>query len=223
MKRLEGKRVVITQARDFMGPALIRQFEHEGAIVISDDMDLRRGGSGEAAIRAAGHVDILIANLMLRNRRNPVTSIDDDEWLEVFDAMVRPLHELVRAVLPQMISRRRGKIVVMGSANGLRGSSPRSAYSAARGAQLAYVRSVGVEVASHGVNVNAVAQNWVENPTSYSAEVQAAPNFADRLKEVPAGRLAKGWESAALAVYLSSQESDFLFGQVFPFSGGWIV
>jgi 2-keto-3-deoxy-L-fuconate dehydrogenase len=223
MKRLEGKRVVITQARDFMGPALVRQFEYEGAIVIADDQDLRREGSTEAVIRAAGQVDILVANLMLRNRRNPVAAIDDDEWLEVFDVMVRPLHELVRAVLPQMISRRRGKIVVMGSANGLRGSSPRSAYSAARGAQLAYVRSVGVEVASHGINVNAIAQNWVENPTSYSAEVQASPDFSDRLKEVPAGRLAKGWESAALAVYLSSQESEFFFGQVFPFSGGWIV
>ena len=141
MKRLEGKRVVITQARDFMGPALVRQFEHEGAIVFADDRDLRREGSSETAIWAAGHVDILVANSMLRNRRKPVTAIDDDEWLEVFDAMVRPLHELVRAVLPQMISRGGGKIVVMGSANGLRGSCPRSAYSAARGAQLAYVRS----------------------------------------------------------------------------------
>lgn len=223
MGKLQSKHVVITQPQDFMGPALASQFQQEGAEVTCLDSDFRSHGSARDAINSAGHVDVLVANLMQRNRRNPVTAIDDEEWVEVFDVMVRPLHELVRAVLPQMISRCRGKIVVMGSANGLRGSCPRSAYSAARGAQLAYVRSVGVEVASHGVNVNAVAQNWVENPTSYSAEVQAAPDFADRLKEVPAGRLAKGWESAALAVYLSSHESDFFFGQVFPFSGGWIV
>ena len=135
--------------------------------------------------------------------------------------MVNPLHRLVRAVLPQMLERRSGKIVVMGSANGLRGTSVRAAYSAARGAQLAYVRNAGIEVAPCGVNMNAIAQNWVSNPTSYPPEVMADESFRDRLKDVPAGRVAEGWESAALALYLCSSESDFICGQVFAFSGGW--
>jgi 2-keto-3-deoxy-L-fuconate dehydrogenase len=86
----------------------------------------------------------------------------------------------VRAVLPQMIGRRRGRIVVMGSAAALRGQRRTSTYSAARGAQLAYVQAVGVEVAQHQVQVNAIAQNFVENPTYFPPEVQANPKFQER-------------------------------------------
>jgi 2-keto-3-deoxy-L-fuconate dehydrogenase len=221
--RLSGRRVIVTDAGIFMGPDLCTLFAGEGADIITNARDLRETDAAEELIAAAGRVDVLVANLMLRNRRNAVPDTSDEEWAEMFDVMVHPLHRLVRAVLPQMIERRSGKIVVMGSANGLRGSSPRAAYSAARGAQLAYVKNVGIEAAPHGVNVNAIAQNWVENPASYSAAVQAEPGFAERLKEVPAGRLARGRESAALALYLSSSESDFFHGQIFPFSGGWIV
>lgn len=219
--RLRGKRIVVTQARDFMGPAATELFTSEGAEVIADEGDLRMPAAAADLIAKAGQVDVLIANLMWRNRRNYVYAIDDDEWSENFESMVHPLHRLVRAVLPQMLQRRSGKIVVMGSANGLRGTSIRAGYSAARGAQLAYVKSVGIEVAGHGINVNAIAQNWVTNPTSFTPEIMAAPDFKDRLKEVPLGRLAHGWESAALALYLSTSESDFFFGQTFPFSGGW--
>ena len=68
-----------------------------------------------------------------------------------------------------------GRIVVMGSAAALRGQKRTSTYSAARGAQLAYVHAVGVEVAPHHVQVNAIAQNFVDNPTYFPPEVQANP------------------------------------------------
>jgi 2-keto-3-deoxy-L-fuconate dehydrogenase len=217
---LSGKRVVITQAKDFMGPALIERFGAHGADVVHDERDLREKGEAERLIAEAGHVDVLVANLMLRNPRTSVVETTDELWSAQFAAMVDPLHRLVRAVLPQMIARRSGKIVVMGSANGLRGSAPRAAYSAARGAQLAYVKSVGIEAAPHNVQINAIAQNYVSNPTSYSERETGTPEFALRLKDVPAGRLAMGWESAALAVFLAGPGSDFFVGQVFPFSGG---
>jgi 2-keto-3-deoxy-L-fuconate dehydrogenase len=82
----------------------------------------------------------------------------------LLDRQVRPLHRLTRAVLPQMLARRKGKIVVVGSAMGLRGQPRRAVYSAARGAQHGYERSVGAEVAAFGVNVIATAQNFVESP-----------------------------------------------------------
>ena len=221
MNRLSDKRAVITQAGDFMGPAVCELFSQEGAIVTADRSDLSRPEAADKLIDRAGHIDILIINLMERNRRHAVTAIDNSEWETMFDVMVHPMHRLVRAVLPQMLQRRSGKIVVMGSANALRGTSVRAAYSAARGAQLAYVRNVGTEVAAEGVNINAIAQNWVSNPTSYGPEVINAADFAERLKLVPAGRVASGWESAALALYLASPESGFICGQTFAFSGGW--
>lgn len=221
MQRLANRHVVVTQAGDFMGPAVRELFTAEGALVTADKSDLTRPDAAKDLITRAGHIDVLVVNLMERNRRHPVTETTDEEWETMFNIMVHPLHRLVRAVLPQMLERRSGKIVVMGSANALRGTPVRAAYSAARGAQLAYLRNAGIEVAPHGVNINAIAQNWVSNPTSYPPDVVAAESFKDCLKDVPVGRVAKGWESAALALYLCSSESDFICGQVFAFSGGW--
>ena len=155
--------------------------------------DLTEPGACAALVHSCGEIDILVANLMEPNRRHAITDTGDDEWHAAFDAMVHPLHRLVRAVLPQMIARRSGKIVVMGSANGMRGTTPRAAYSAARGAQLSYVRSVGIEVAGHGINVNAIAQNYISNPTSYPAEKVQSPAFAATLAQIPAGRIGAGW------------------------------
>ena len=218
-----GKRVVVTQARDFMGPAITEAFAKEGATVIADERDLRSAEAAGELVAEAGRVDVLIANLMLRNPRTSISQTTDALWSAQFDAMVHPLHRLVRAVLPQMTERRSGKIVVIGSANALRGTAPRAAYSAARGAQLAYVRSAGFEAAPQNVQITAIAQNFVSNPTSYPEHEIAAPGFAERLSEVPIGRVAQGWESAALALFLAGAGSDFFVGQVFPFSGGWVT
>ena len=206
-----------------MGPAMCGLFSAEGAHVIADHGHMQEPAAAKVLIANSGEIDILVANLMSRNRRHPVQAIADDEWQDMFDVMVHPLHRLIRAVLPQMIIRRSGKIIVVGSANAIRGTTVRSAYSAARGAQLAYVRAVGIEVARHNININAIAQNFVSNPTSYTAEILASAEFAERLKDVPIGRPALGWESAALALFLSTADSNFVHGQVFPFSGGWIT
>jgi 2-keto-3-deoxy-L-fuconate dehydrogenase len=223
MKRLEGKRTVITQIDAFMGKDLAELFEKEGATVIADKRDLRVAGAAEALINDAGHVDVLVANLAAEQPRTPVLATDDDTFHAMYEAMVFPLHRLVRAVLPQMIERRRGKIVVMGSASGLKGLPNYSAYGSARGAQLAYVQDVGTEVAPHNVQVNAIAQTFVENPTYFPPSYQATAEFKERIKGAPLGRLAHGWESAALALFLAGDESDFFVGQTFPFSGGWVT
>jgi 2-keto-3-deoxy-L-fuconate dehydrogenase len=99
-----------------------------------------------------------------------------------------------------------------------------SSYSAARGAQLAYVQAIGVELAAMNIQVNAIAQNFVDNPTYFPPEVQANPRFIERMKrEVPLGRLVKAEEDAEFAAYLCSRHADCFVGQVFPVSGGWAV
>ena len=221
--RLQGKRAVITQVSAFMGPDLLTTFRREGAEVIADDRDLIAPGAAEALIAEAGHVDILVANLAAIRPDRSVLETDDATFRAMYEAMVFPLHRLVRAVLPQMIERRRGKIDVIGSASALRGMPNYTAYGSARGAQLAYVQDVGVEVAPHNVQVNAIAQTHVNNPTYFPESFQATETFKERMRATPIGRLAHGWESAALALFLAGGESDFFVGQVFPFSGGWVI
>lgn len=222
--RLQGRRVVITQADDYMGPATAELFAREGAEVIADSRDLTEPGACEALIAEAGQVDVLIANLAAPNfSGRTVAEVDDADWATAFDMMVHPLHRLARAVLPQMRQRRRGKIVVYGSAVALKGMKTLCAYSAARAAQVGYVQSVGVEVAPDNVQVNLIAQNYVENPVYYPESLRANERFQASLqRQVPLGRLASADEDARFALFLASEESDFFVGQAIPFSGGWV-
>jgi NAD(P)-dependent dehydrogenase (short-subunit alcohol dehydrogenase family) len=221
--RLQGKRIVVTDAGEFMGPDIVALFREEGGEVIADVRDLRQPGACEALIVEAGHVDVLIMNLAGASSGNAVGEVEDAELDLLLDRQVRPLHRLTRAVLPQMLARRKGKIVVVGSATGLRGQPRRAAYSAARAAQHGYVRSVGAEVAAFGVNVIATGQTFVENPTYFPPSYQATDDFKQRMQGVPAGRLSTGREAAMFLLALAGPESDWIFGQVFPYAGGWVT
>ncbi|MEY4207499.1 MAG: hypothetical protein RLZZ20_651 [Pseudomonadota bacterium] len=220
---LNGKRVLLTQANHFMGPALREVFSELGAEVIADESALDHPERPDALIKEAGRVDVLLANLGIPAPSTPAADVADDEWRSAFAHMVDPLQRLVRAVIPQMSARGSGKIILIGSASALRGIRRASTYSAARGAQLAYIQSVGVELAAKNVQVNAIAQNYVDNPTYFPAEVQSNPVFQEKLKrEVPLGRLVSAREDALFAAYLASSAADCFVGQVFPVCGGWV-
>jgi NAD(P)-dependent dehydrogenase (short-subunit alcohol dehydrogenase family) len=221
--RLDGKRVLLTQSREFMGPALTEVFRDMGADVVADPRALDQDPTLPAVlVREAGRVDVLLIHLALPAPSTPATDISDSEWRTVFAHLVDPVPRLVSAVLPQMVERRAGRILLMGSAAALRGQKRTGTYSAARGAQIAYVQSVALELAPHGIQMNAIAQNFVANPTYYGAEVQANPRFQERLKrEVPLGRLVSAEEDARFAAYLCSDAAACFVGQVFPVTGGW--
>jgi 2-keto-3-deoxy-L-fuconate dehydrogenase len=220
---LKGKRVLVTHADAFMGPVLCEVFAAHGAIVDASTDSLLDPEAPAAVVLASGDIDVLVANLAIPAPSTAATDTSEEEWRRTFAALVDPLPRLFRAVLPSMIRRRSGKILVMGSASALRGMKRASTYSAARGAQLAYVQAVGVEVAVHNVQVNAIAQNFVDNPTYFPPDVQADPRFQQRLKrEVPLGRLVGAREDAEFAAYLCSDRADCFVGQVFPVCGGWV-
>lgn len=221
---LTGKRILITQASEFMGPAMCEVFAEQGADVVRSSADLADKAAAARVVAEAGRIDVLVANLAMTAPATAAGDVTDEEWRSVFAALVDPLPRLVRAATPVMIARRSGKVLVVGSASALRGMKRTSTYSAARGAQLAYVQAVGVELAPHNVQVNAIAQNFVDNPTYFPPDVQANPRFRERLaREVPLGRLVSAREDALFAAYLCSDAADCFVGQVFPVCGGWVT
>ena len=223
-KRLDGKRVLITQANDYMGPAISELLSEHGAEVIADTRDLTQAGAVESLIESVGDIDVLVANLAASAHLGlSVTETDDATWAKAFDVMVHPLHRLFRSVLPQMYQRGDGKIVVIGSATGLKALEGVVAYGAARHAQVGYVRAAGIEAARHNVQINLIAQNFVENPAYFPPEFTETDAFKQLLAtHVPLGRLATAQEDALFALFLASDESDFFVGQAIPFSGGWV-
>jgi len=205
-----------------MGPAFCEVFAEQGAEVVKSNEPLAAPGAAEHAVTSAGPIDVLVANLSILAPSTPAPDVEEDEWSSVFAALVSPLPRLTKAVVPQFLGRGSGKILVIGSASALRGMKRASTYSAARGAQLAYVQAVGVELAPKNIQVNAIAQNFVDNPTYFPPEVQASPRFQERLaREVPLGRLVAAREDALFAAYLCSDAANCFVGQVFPLSGGW--
>lgn len=223
MNDLHRKRILVTQANDFMGPVLCEILEKHGATVIASTDSLAPEAAAKRVVEHAGDIDVLLANLAFPAPSTAAIDATEHEWRDTFAALVDPLPRLCRAVLPAMIDRGNGKILLMGSASALRGIKRASSYSAARGAQLAYIQALGVELAGKNIQVNAIAQNFVENPTYFPPEVQANPRFQERLKrEVPLGRLVSAREDAEFAAFLCSDIANHFVGQIFPVCGGWV-
>lgn len=221
--RLADSRILITSASTYMGPAITELFTAEGANVIADEGDLIGANEPAELVAKAGDIDVLVANLDVPASNAKVVAIEDDDWLLGFEAMVHPLMRLVRATAPGMIERGGGSIVAITSSSPLRRMSPQAVpYVTARAAQNAFVRSAGHQLAKQGVRLNAVAQNFVANDVYYPPEVLANEKFQARVaSEVPAARIGEPNESAELALFLASEASSFIFGQIISQDGGW--
>lgn len=221
--RLSGTRVLVTSCDTYMGPPIVELFRGEGADVIADAGALIGPSEPDELIRRVGDIDVLVANLDLPAYGARVRDIDDAQWLAGFDAMVHPLMRLVRAAAPGMIDRGGGSIVALTSSSPLRRMRPHTiSYVTARAAQNAFVRSAGHELAAGNVRLNAIAQNFVQNDTYYPPSIMDNEKFRERLRtEVPAQRLGEPRETAELALFLASESSSFMFGQVISNDGGW--
>jgi NAD(P)-dependent dehydrogenase (short-subunit alcohol dehydrogenase family) len=250
--KLTGKVALITNVSHFMGPAITEEFCREGASVALHDRDqaarkplvaiaeglgrdvlalggdLGRSEEAERAVQAVvarfGRLDILVNNNAHPPSSSPVEQITDEAWREMQTRLLDEPFFCLRAALRVMRPAGRGKIINMSSAAAFPGLPNYAAYTAARAGVNGLTKAVGREVAGAGIQVNAIAQNYVENPTYFPPALTADPvKLARMVKHVPAGRLARSEESARLAVYLASEDADFFIGQVIPFAGGWVT
>ncbi len=207
-----------------MGPAITKLFTDEGADVTALEGIVPFGNKFPEHIKGHDGIDILIANLAHHPCNGPLSEISNSNWQALFDTMVHPLMCLIRHYAPLMAEDGAGKIIAITSAAPLKGIAGSSAYCAARGAQNAFVRAAGLEYAPKNVQINAIAQNYVSNPVYYPDELVASEKFQKHLvRNVPAGRIAREEEQAELSLFLASNNSDFIVGQVIPFSGGWVT
>ena len=170
---------------------------------------------------ALGPVDVLVNNagIILEKKSIEVT---DDEWDRVLGTNLTAMFRLARAVAPGMIERGRGKIINIGSMYGKIGVARYAAYCASKGAVEALTRSLAVEWARHGIQVNCLAPGYVN--TDISREAMADDRTrALFLSKVPARRIGEPEEVGPLAVYLASAASDFLTGQTVYLDGGQTI
>ena len=251
MGRLDGKVCLITGAGSGIGQASAKLFAAEGAHVIVADVDDKGARATVAAIKKAGgqawaeHVDVTsetesvgCANRVARRHRRidvlfnnaGISGVGDivETEPELFDRVmrvnVRGVYLMARAVVPHMIEQRSGSIINMSSCIAEIGLARRVSYAASKGAVLAMTKSMQVDVAQHGIRVNALLPGTILTPfvERYLKESYRDPEegLASIRKRQLTSELGRPEDVASAALYLASDESRFVMASGLVVDGG---
>jgi NAD(P)-dependent dehydrogenase (short-subunit alcohol dehydrogenase family) len=234
--------VVVTNATSYVGPASVDRLLRDGARVIAQlrgSTDAREAyleaHPGVIVTDADDPSEIIAAALDACGRLDAVVSNDDapairagieDAALADFrqgleDMMVRPF-ALAQSAARVMKAQGGGRIVMITSAAPLRGLTNYSMYAAARGGANALMLSLARELAPHHIIVNAIAPNYVANPTYFPAALLDDPVARAKIeRNIPLGRLGTPEEVGALVSFFAIGDCGFVTGHVVPIAGGW--
>jgi 2-keto-3-deoxy-L-fuconate dehydrogenase len=239
-QRLAGKTALVTAAAQGIGRATAELFAAHGADVLATDvntaalaqlqqcrtakLDVLLPEEITRVVAGAGEIDILF-NCAGFVANGSLLDCTVDQWALSFDLNVTSMFHLIRAVLPQMLKRRRGSIINMSSvASSIKGVVNRCAYSATKGAVIGLTKSIAADFVTSGVRCNAICPGTVDTPSLHQ-RLAASGDYDASLRTFiarqPMGRLGRPAEIAALALYLASDESQFTTGQCHIVDGGW--
>jgi 2-keto-3-deoxy-L-fuconate dehydrogenase len=239
-QRLAGKTALVTAAAQGIGRATAELFAAHGADVLATDtntdalVQLQRCRTAKLdvllpdeivrVVESAGTIDILF-NCAGFVANGSVLDCTDEQWALSLSLNVTSMFRLVRAVLPQMLARRRGSIINMSSvASSIKGVPNRCAYGATKAAVIGLTKSIAADFVTNGVRCNAICPGTVETPSLHQRLEATGDYDANRrafIDRQPMGRLGRPAEIAALALYLASDESEFTTGQCHVIDGGW--
>ena len=165
----------------------------------------------QGAIDAMGHVDVLINNAGLGGAA-PVVEMTDEQWHKVLDVTLTSVFRMTRAMLPHMYARQTGAIVNNASVLGWRAQKLQAHYAAAKAGGMAFTRCSALEAAEQGVRINAVSPSLAMHA---SLSKVTPPGLLEELTEKEAfGRYAEPWEVANVMLFLASDLSSYMAGEV---------
>ncbi len=166
-----------------------------------------------------GKIDILVCNAAVNPFYGSMMDIPDAAFEKVLDVNIMSNHWLAQMVLPEMIERKDGVIIVVSSVGGLRGSADLGTYAISKAADLQLVRNLAVEHGPSNVRVNAISPGLVR--TDFARALWENPDILKRATSAdPLRRIGEPWEIAGIAVYLASKAGSFTTGQNFVVDGG---
>jgi 3-hydroxybutyrate dehydrogenase len=253
MAGIEGKVAIVTGAASGIGLAVARDFAKQGIRVTLSDIDIERGQAAAAelpgarfqaadmtksadierlvadTIAAEGQVDILVNNAGIQYVA-PITEFPEAKWRQIIDLMLTAPFLLTKAVLPEMYTRKWGRIINIASVHALRASAFKSAYVSAKHGLLGLTRVTALEGAEHGVTCNAICPSYVRTPLvekqiADQARVHGIPEseVVEKIMvaEAPIHRLLEPEEVAQLVTYLCTDAASGITGSAQSIDCGW--
>jgi 2-dehydro-3-deoxy-L-rhamnonate dehydrogenase (NAD+) len=219
-----GRTALVTGGASGIGQACAKFLAEEGLTVLTADInpgaDLRLDVTDSAQVAEAAEehqVDVLVNSAGIIGPNKAFTDIEDAEWATTFAVNVTGTFYMCRAFIPAMVAKGWGRVVNIASIAGKEGNPNLAAYSASKAAVLGLTKSLGKELATSGVLVNAVAPAVIETPMADAT----SPEIRERLVSlIPMRRMGLVREVAELVGWLASERCSFSTGAVYDISGG---
>ena len=244
--RLEGKNIIVTAAAQGIGRATALAFAQEGAKVIATDinyskikeledlhsnlqtreLDATNKEQVESFAASVNEIDVLFHAVGFVHH-GTIMDCDSEEFYRSINVNVYSAYLMSSTLLPKMLKKKKGNIIIVSSAaSNVKGAPNRFIYGTTKAALNGFVKAIAVDYVKDGIRCNAILPGTVETPSWYDRVNMADdPKQAriDFINRQAMGRLAQPEEIASLAVYLASDESDFVTGTLNLIDGGWTL
>jgi NAD(P)-dependent dehydrogenase (short-subunit alcohol dehydrogenase family) len=246
---LTGKVAVITGSSRGIGRAIAEEYAAQGASVVissrkadacqevADGINAKHGDgraivipasiSSKEALQALidgtreklGKIDILVCNAASNPYYGSMNGISDEQFRKILDNNILSSHWLIQMVLPEMVARRDGAIILVSSIGGLRGSPTIGAYNVSKAADFQLVRNYAVEIGAHNIRINAIAPGLIR--TDFARALWENPKAEESVNRMtPMRRIGEPHEIAGAAVFLGSAAGAYVTGQMIVVDGG---
>ena len=246
--RLTDKTAIVTGAASGIGRSIALRFAREGADIVIPDIDLTKANSTAEEIKVLGRrsmaietdvsqfseveqmvrqviakfgrIDILVNNAGT-TAKALIHEMTEQDWDKVIDVNLKGYFNCALFVSREMMKRKRGKIINISSFAADSNHPDQVAYAASKGGVNSLTRAASVDLAPYQINVNAIAPGSIETPLLRGT--QGEEGIKKRQARVPLGRLGQPEDIAAAAVFLASEDSDYVTGTILGVNGGELI